>query len=51
VTPYYAFLSDVLQSEFSAALVGVRPPEVALEWAQRRADQIMAVGGDRGAAP
>jgi multiple sugar transport system substrate-binding protein len=41
VTPYYSLLSDVLQSEFSAALVGVRSPEEALSWAQRRADELM----------
>ncbi len=41
VTPYYGLLTDALQSEFSAALVGVRPPEQALRWAQQRADEVM----------
>ncbi len=40
VTPYYSLLSDSLQSEFSAALVGVRTPKAALDWAQRRADAL-----------
>ncbi len=30
VTPYYTLLSDVLQSEFSAAVAGMRSPEEAL---------------------
>jgi multiple sugar transport system substrate-binding protein len=39
-TPYYNLLSDALQSEFSAAIVGVRSPEQALERAQRQIDRI-----------
>jgi multiple sugar transport system substrate-binding protein len=40
VTPYYNLLSDALQSEFSAAIVGVRSPEQALERAQQQIDRI-----------
>lgn len=43
VTPYYGMISDVLQSEFSAAVSGVRTPAVALERAQKRADHLMGV--------
>jgi multiple sugar transport system substrate-binding protein len=42
VTPYYNLLSDALQSEFSAAIVGVRSPEQALERAQQQIDRITA---------
>ncbi|WPB77732.1 ABC transporter substrate-binding protein [Archangium violaceum] len=40
VTPYYNLLSDVLQSEFSAAIAGIRPPETALKQAQRQVDHL-----------
>jgi len=40
LTPYYNLLSDVLQSEFSAAIGGVRSPESALRRAQRQIDRI-----------
>jgi multiple sugar transport system substrate-binding protein len=40
-TPYYAMLSDTLQAEFSAAIGGIRPPEVALRRAQALADHII----------
>ncbi len=39
-TPYYNLLSDALQSEFSAAIVGIRSPEQALERAQQQIDRI-----------
>jgi multiple sugar transport system substrate-binding protein len=45
VTPYYAMLSDVLQSEFSGAIAGVRSPEEALARAQKLADHIMGTRG------
>lgn len=40
VTPYYNLLSDVLQSEFSAAIAGIRSPETALKQAQRQVDHL-----------
>ncbi|HYO74457.1 MAG TPA: ABC transporter substrate-binding protein [Archangium sp.] len=40
VTPYYNLLSDVLQSEFSAAIAGIRPPEQSLKQAQRQVDHL-----------
>lgn len=40
VTPYYSLLSDVLQSEFSAAVADVRPVDESLARIQRRVDQI-----------
>jgi multiple sugar transport system substrate-binding protein len=40
VTPYYLLISDVLQSEFSAAIAGLRTPEVALGRAQRQVDHL-----------
>jgi multiple sugar transport system substrate-binding protein len=43
VTPWYARLTDVLQSEMSAAVAGVRSPEEALSRAQALADRI--IGG------
>lgn len=45
VTPYYLLISDTLQSEFSAAIVGIRPPEEALARAQVLVDHVT------GAAP
>jgi multiple sugar transport system substrate-binding protein len=44
-TPYYPMLSEVLQSELSAAVSGVRSPEEALSRAQRLADHVMGVRG------
>jgi multiple sugar transport system substrate-binding protein len=44
-TPYYAMLSEVLQSELSAAVAGVRSPAEALARAQRLADHVMGTGG------
>jgi multiple sugar transport system substrate-binding protein len=35
VTPYYVMISDILQSEFSAVVAGVRPPSAALARAER----------------
>ncbi len=40
VTPYYNLLADTLQSELSAAVTGIRPPEEALRRAQRHADRL-----------
>lgn len=40
LTPAYLLLSDVLQSEFSAAIVGVRPPAEALGRAQHFVNHI-----------
>lgn len=44
-TPYYNLISDVLQSEFSAAVAGLRTPEDALQRAQRQVDHL--TGEDR----
>lgn len=41
VTPYYGMISDILQSEFSAAISGVRSPAEALRRAQLQADRVM----------
>lgn len=41
VTPYYNLVSDVLQSEFSAAVAGIRAPAKAMERAQRWSDRLM----------
>jgi multiple sugar transport system substrate-binding protein len=43
VTPYYNLIADVLQSEFSAAVTGLRPPGEALARAQRQVDRVMGV--------
>jgi multiple sugar transport system substrate-binding protein len=42
VTPFYNLLSDALQSEFSAAISGVRSPDAALRRAQQQIDRIAA---------
>lgn len=42
VTPYYPMISDALQGELSAALVGVRSPAAALARAQALVDHLMA---------
>src|SRR5260221_201454 len=39
-TPYYAMISDALESEFSAAITGIRTPERALDRAQALVDHI-----------
>ena len=39
-TPYYAMISDTLESEFSAAITGIRTPERALDRAQALVDHI-----------
>ncbi len=44
VTPYYGMLSDVLQSEFSAIVSGIRPPDAALDRAQKLLDHITQDG-------
>ncbi|MCI0573067.1 MAG: ABC transporter substrate-binding protein [Myxococcaceae bacterium] len=41
VTPYYNLVADILQSEFSAAINGIRTPEAAMERAQRLVDHLM----------
>lgn len=40
-TAYYNLVSDMLQSEFSAAIAGVRSPEAALKRAQQHIDRIV----------
>ena len=44
VTPYYGMLADVLQSEFSAAVAGVRSPAAAMRRAQASIDHITGRG-------
>jgi multiple sugar transport system substrate-binding protein len=44
VTPYYNLLSDVLQSEFSAAISGIRSSESALRRAQSQIDRLTSEG-------
>jgi len=39
-TPYYNLISDALQSEFSAAIVGIRAPHDALLRAQQQVNRI-----------
>jgi multiple sugar transport system substrate-binding protein len=39
-TPYYVMISDVLQTEFSAIVAGVRPADVALSRAQSLIDHV-----------
>jgi multiple sugar transport system substrate-binding protein len=41
VTPYYLMMSTTVQPEFSAALVGVRRPEQALDYARRRLQYLL----------
>lgn len=43
VTPFYPMLSDVLQSELSAAVADIRSPAEALSRAQAGADRIMGL--------
>lgn len=42
-TPYYGMVSDILQSEFSAAVAGIRSPDEAMARAQAQADRVMGV--------
>jgi len=42
VTPYYLMLSTTVQPEFSAALVGVKTPEQAIDYARRRLDYMLS---------
>ena len=42
LTPYYNLISDTLQGEFSAALVGIREPEQALRRAQQQINRLTA---------
>jgi len=41
VTPYYMMITQVMQSEFSAAVSGIRAPEEALLSARRQIDHIL----------
>ena len=40
VTPYYPMITDTLQSEFSAAIAGIRSPRLALSRAQTLVDRM-----------
>lgn len=42
VTPYYAMISQILQPELSAALVGIKTPEAALAAAARQTEHLLA---------
>src|SRR5262245_43336356 len=42
LTPYYNLISDALQSEFSAAIVGIREPDQALRRAQQQINRLTA---------
>lgn len=42
VTPYYLMLSTTVQPEFSAALVGVKRPEQAIDYARRRLEYMLS---------
>jgi multiple sugar transport system substrate-binding protein len=42
-TPYYVMISDVLQSELSAIVSGIRPPEKSLPRAQALIDHVTGV--------
>ncbi len=42
LTPYYNLISDALQGEFSAAIVGIREPEQALRRAQQQINRLTA---------
>jgi multiple sugar transport system substrate-binding protein len=44
VTPYYLMMTQVLQPEFSAALVGIKSPEAALASAQKQVRHILGEG-------
>ena len=44
VTPYYPMISDVLQSELSAGVTGVRSPAEALRRAQALVDHLTGAG-------
>ena len=46
VTPYYLMLSQVLQPEFSAAIVGRKSPQQALDSARRQIASILHLGTD-----
>lgn len=41
VTPFYLMISQLLQPEFSAAIMGVKPPEQALEDASRLMEHVL----------
>lgn len=43
VTPYYLLITDALQGELSAAIVGIRPPAQALHRAQLFVDHVTGV--------
>ena len=47
VSPYYLMLSQVMQPEFSAALVGVKSAEQALSDAERQMSRILFGKGAR----
>jgi multiple sugar transport system substrate-binding protein len=44
VTPYYPMISDVLESELSAVVAGLRSPEEAMGRARALTDHVMGLG-------
>jgi trehalose/maltose transport system substrate-binding protein len=44
VTPYYMIFTQVLQSEFSAAIAGIKTPDAALADAQKQVGHILEAG-------
>lgn len=47
VTPYYMMITDVMQSEFSAALAGIRDPGAALRSAGRQIGHILGENDEK----
>jgi hypothetical protein len=43
VTPFYLMLSQILQGEFSAAVTGIKPVEVALHDAEQQIRRILTL--------
>src|SRR5262249_3751413 len=44
VTPYYLMMSQVLQSEFSAVVAGIRTPEKAMKTASQQLEMVVGEG-------
>ncbi|MGE5253697.1 MAG: ABC transporter substrate-binding protein, partial [Planctomycetaceae bacterium] len=45
VTPFYMMLTQVMQPEFSAAILGIKSPEEALRSARKQMEHILGEGG------
>jgi len=44
VSPYYMMITQVMQPEFSAALAGIKTPEMALISARKQIEHILKSG-------